>query len=77
MKRFLDKIGVTDVRNILGIVSVLGCLIVVILLLFKQIPAGNNDVLNVAIGFLFGNLVSPVSGDFFGSSKDKKDEPKA
>lgn len=75
MKKLLDKIGTTEIRNILAVLTVVGCFILLYLLQIKPIPEGNKDVLNVAIGFVFGGLLGGVAGFFFGSSKDDKPKP--
>jgi hypothetical protein len=69
MKKFFEKIGSTEIRNIIAIITVVGCFILLYLLQIKPIPDGNKDVLNVAIGFVFGGLLGGVAGYFFGNSK--------
>lgn len=72
MKKFFENIGKTEIRNILAVITVIGCFILLYLLQIKPIPDGNKDVLNVAIGFVFGGTLGGVSGYYFGSSKDDK-----
>lgn len=72
MKKFFENIGKTEIRNILAVITVIGCFILLYLLQIKPIPDGNKDVLNVAIGFVFGGLLGGVAGFFFGSAKDDK-----
>lgn len=76
MKRLFDKIGTTEIRNILAIVTILGCFILLYLLQIKSIPVANKEVLNTAIGFVFGGMLSGVSGYYFGASKTDKNENK-
>lgn len=74
MKQFFEKIGRAEIRNILAVITVLGCFILLYLLQVKPIPDGNKDVLNVAIGFVFGGLLGGVAGFYFGASKDSNDK---
>lgn len=71
MTAWFKKIGSADIRNIIAVISVIGCFVLLYLLIIKPIPTGNNDVLNVAIGFVFGGLLGGVSGFYFGASKEK------
>ena len=78
MKRFWDKIGTTEIRNIIAVIAVIGAFILLYLMIIKPIPPANKDTLNLAIGFVFGGLVGGVSGFFFGASKEAmKPETKA
>ncbi len=70
MTEFLKKITKTDIRNIIAVITVVGCFILLYLLQVKEVPAGNKDVLNIAIGFVFGTGLGGVFGFFFGSSKE-------
>lgn len=78
MKQFFQNIGTSDIRNILGITTVIGCFILLYLMMIKEIPAGNKDVVNIAVGFIFGGLLAGVAGFYFGASKKERDtkEPK-
>lgn len=69
MKQFFQRIGNSEIRNILAIVMTLGCFILLYLMLIKEIPVNNKDVLNVAIGFMFGSGLTGVFGYYFGASK--------
>lgn len=73
MKHLLEKIGRTEIRNIIAVVTVAGCFVLLYLLLIKAIPVENKDVINIAIGFVFGGLLSSVGGYYFGSSKSEVD----
>ena len=75
MKKFFDGINKTDIRNILAIITTLGCFILLYLLQVKAVPIENKDVLNIAVGFVFGGALSGVMGFYFGSSK-QDNEPK-
>lgn len=76
MKRLLEKIGTTEIRNILAVISVVGAFILLYLMIVKPIPVENRDTLNIAIGFVFGGLIGGISGFFFGASKTDKNESK-
>lgn len=78
MKKLFDKLGKTDIANILGVMIVAGCFILLYILQVKPIPAENKDVLNIAVGFVFGGALAGVIGYFFGASKtrDNKDDTK-
>ena len=69
MTEFFKKITKSDIRNILAIITVVGCFILLYLLQVKAIPVENKDVLNIAIGFVFGGMLSGVGGYYFGASK--------
>lgn len=75
MKKFWEKIGTTEIRNILAVISVVGAFILLYLMIVKPIPTGNKDTINIAIGFVFGGLIGGVSGFFFGASKTEKPNP--
>lgn len=78
MKNFFENIGKTEIRNIIAIITVIGCFTLLYLMQIKAIPAQNQNVINVAIGFVFGGLLSGVAGYYFGASKndvDKKSKP--
>lgn len=77
MKDFFKKIGSsitsTEIRNILGIVIVLGCFYFTHLLFTRPIPKDNENTVNVVVGFVFGGALAGVTGFYFGASK--KDIP--
>jgi hypothetical protein len=77
MTEFFKKITKSDIRNILAIITVIGCFVLLYLLQIKAVPADNKDVLNIAVGFVFGGLLSGVGGYYFGASKsDSKPDEK-
>lgn len=45
-------------------------------MLYREIPAGNKDTLNIVIGFTFG-VTASVGAYYFGTSKDKSDTEQA
>lgn len=73
MRKFWEKIGTTEIRNILAVISIIGAYLIVYLLIIKPIPEGNKDTVNQAIGFVLGSAVSGVIGYFFGASKANVD----
>lgn len=74
MKKFFENINKTSIRNILSIIIVIGCFILLYMLQVKEIPAQNKDVLNIAVGFVFGGALAGVVGYYFGSSKKDADK---
>lgn len=77
MKKIFDNIGKTEIRNIIAVITVVGCFALLYLMQIKAIPVENQQVLNVAIGFVFGGLLSGVAGYYFGASKNDKIKPDA
>ena len=71
MKKIFEKIGKSEITNLLGVVIVLGCFVLLYLLIITPIPNENKDVLNIAIGFVFGGALAGVIGFFFGASKTR------
>lgn len=69
MKKWFDHIGKAEIRNILGVLITVGCFVLLYLMIIKPIPAANKDVLNVAVGFMFGGALAGVAGYYFGASK--------
>jgi len=70
-----EKITSKDIRNIIAVMLVIGCFILVYLLLIKEIPTPNRDVVMVAVGAIIAKL-GDVTGYFFGSSKTDTDRAK-
>lgn len=69
MKKLFENIGKTEIRNILAVITVVGCFALLYLMQVKAVPAENQQVLNVAVGFVFGGLLAGVAGYYFGASK--------
>jgi hypothetical protein len=69
MQKFLDTFSKTSIANILGVIIVAGCFILLYIMTIKEIPAGNKDVVNIAVGFVFGGGLAGVIGYFYGASK--------
>ena len=54
-------------QYILGALVVAGFFSLLIILIYKSVPEGNQDILNLVIGALIGSFTSVV-GYYFGSS---------
>lgn len=65
-----------ETRTWLALITLVGCLVLIGLMQFHEVPANNKDILNIALGFLFGSCLSPVFQFFFGSSKTESDKSK-
>jgi len=76
MTEFLRKIGKSDIRNILAVITVVGSFIILYLMLVTAIPKDNKDTVNLALGFVLGGLVSGVAGFYFGASKGEGETKK-
>ena len=76
MKKIMGWFKDSDIRNIIAIISVIGCFILLYLMQIKAIPVENKDVLQIAIGFVFGGLLSGVAGYYFGASKADNEKDK-
>jgi hypothetical protein len=75
MPEWLKRLTKTDIRNSITIFIVLGTYILMYIMLVKPIPKENKDVVNIAVGFIFGAGFSGIIGYYFGSSKtDKHDK---
>lgn len=60
-------------QYILGALIVLGFFGLLIVLVYKGVPEGNKDLLNIVVGSLIGSFTSIV-GYFYGSSKGSSDK---
>ena len=75
MSRFLE-IVFKNMRGIISLTTVYGCFIIIGILLFRNIPTRNSELIYLAIGLILGNY-KDVSNYFFGATKDKTDAEKA
>lgn len=75
MQKFLDTFSKTSIANILGVIVIIGCFILLYLMIVKEIPTNNKDVLTTAIGFVFGGALAGVIGYFYGASKTNNQPP--
>lgn len=76
MKDFFKKIGSTEIRNILAVITTIGCFVLLYLLIIKPVPNENKDILQIAVGFVFGGALGGVMGFYFGASKTTPSEDK-
>jgi hypothetical protein len=72
MKEFFVKIKEADIRNILAIIVTLGVFVLMYLLVIKEIPKDNHDIVISAVSFVFGGGFGAVTSYFFGASKGDK-----
>lgn len=77
MTEFLRKLTKTDIRNVLAILSTLGCFTLLGLMQVRRIPIENKEILNIGMGFVFGSTLTNVYNYYFGSSKDQTDRGKS
>ncbi len=68
-KWWLSQIGKTQIRNVLAILIVLGCFALLYILQVREIPKSNKDIVNIAVGFVFGGALAGVVGYYFGNTK--------
>ncbi len=73
MGKLFANIGKTEIRNSLAVIITIGCFLLLYFLIVKPIPVENKDILNIAVGFVFGGALAGVVGFFFGSSKNESD----
>lgn len=72
-----DFFGKFSYRGVIGTITILCSFVFLFLLMFRKIPAGNETIVNVAVGFIVGIGVGGVINYYFGSSKDGSDAAKA
>lgn len=77
MREFFNKASKASIRNGLAILVVVGCFILLYLLQVRPIPKENKDVLQIAIGFVFGGALAGVISYYFGATKNESDKIKA
>ena len=65
-----------NMRSIVALLTVVGCFAILGILLFRNIPTRNSELIYLAIGLILGNY-KDVSNYFFGATKDKTDAEKA
>ncbi len=58
---------------VLGALVIIGFFVLLVMLLYVDVPAGNIQILNIVVGALIGSFTSIV-GYYFGSSKGSKDK---
>lgn len=73
MKRFWLSLRESDIRNVLAVIITVGVFSIMYLLIIKEVPQPNHDIVIGAVGFIFGGAMGAVCGYFFSASKvDKK-----
>jgi hypothetical protein len=75
MTEFINKMSKHDIRNTIVIMDTLLSFAFLFMLMFKEIPAANQNAVNVLGGIIIGQLVT-VYGFFFTQSKMEADERK-
>jgi hypothetical protein len=69
MKKFFERLNLTDIRNIIAVIYVVMVLGYIYVLAFKAVPGENKDLVNVLGGVVIGG-VTIILSFFFGSSKN-------
>lgn len=75
MTEFLRKITSKDIRNIIAVIITVGSFVLLYLMLIKEAPKENKELILMAGGFVFAAL-GAVTGYYFGSSKSETDKAK-
>lgn len=74
MKRFLSIFSTTDVRNIIAVLTIVGCFLFMFILSLRPIPSENKDVIQIlGSGFIIGGGMA-VYGYLFNASKRNKEQ---
>ena len=60
-------------QYVLGALIVIGFFALLVVLVYKGVPEGNKDLLNIVVGSLIGSF-SAIVGYFYGSSKGSADK---
>jgi heme O synthase-like polyprenyltransferase len=60
-------------QYILGALIVIGFFVLLIVLVYSEIPEKNNEILNLVVGSLIGSFATVV-GYFYGSSKGSSEK---
>ena len=74
MKNLFDRFIKGEIINILAIVVVIGCFITLLIMMFKEVPQSNKDIVNNAISFMLGSAMTGVIGYYFGASKKEVEQ---
>lgn len=75
MKRFMFSMKEADIRNILAVICTIGVFVLMYLLIIKEIPKENHDIVISAVSFVFGGALGAVYSYFFGASKGQVTPP--
>ena len=71
-----EKISKVSVQVIIAVISVLGSYGLLYLIAFKEVPAGNRDLLNIMIGVVIGSTITSVMGWLYTTAKHNNQQPK-
>lgn len=63
----------TNIRNVIGILSVLAGFLIITIMLYHEVPRFNQRLVDMAFGGMLANIGS-VYNFFFGSSKSEADK---
>lgn len=75
MPEWLKRLTKTDIRNTITLVIVFGCFASLFVLLFREIPEKNHDIVTSMISFITGSAFGAVVGYHFTANKtDKKQD---
>jgi hypothetical protein len=75
MKELFIKIREADIRNIVAIITSLGCFVMLYLLIVKDIPTSNHDIVVAGVSYILGQSNGSVYGYLFGTTKGEKKQP--
>lgn len=75
MKEIWLKIKEADIRNIVAIITSVGSFVMLYLLIAKEVPTPNHDVVIAGVGYILGQSNGSVYGYLFGSTKGDKKPP--
>jgi hypothetical protein len=65
----MKRIMTADIRNIISLITTIGCFVLLYLLIIKQVPERNHDIVVAAVGYMLGAANGAVYGYYFGASK--------
>ena len=66
-----------NVTEILGIIGYTMSFVFLFFLVFIPVPAVNQKLVDVSVGFIIGTIVTGISGYYFGASKKRDIIPEA
>lgn len=75
MKELFKRFGKAQIQNVLGVMNTVGSYVLLYIMLVKEIPVANKDILLMAIGFVLGGSLPSSNGFFFGASKKEPSAP--
>lgn len=60
---------IAEIRNIISVITSIGCFIIIYLLIIKEVPERNHDIVIASVGYILGAANGMVYGYLFGASK--------